>query len=136
MSPLRLRLLFLGAMSCWQVEYAHAFLTPSSSTRHLPSHGVNEIISTKSLLVRAAAETGGWVGGKNAAPAIMYEVDDTPILDPVPDGYKRLFLVRHGEVINPVSCGGEFLFLTFPHKYYQYEIDIIDYYKHSEINNQ
>lgn len=39
--------------------------------------------------------------GKNAAPAKMCEVENIPILDEVPEGYKRLFMVRHGEVINP-----------------------------------
>jgi len=31
----------------------------------------------------------------------MCEVENIPLLDPIPEGYKRLFLVRHGEVINP-----------------------------------
>lgn len=39
--------------------------------------------------------------GKNAAPAKMCDVENIPILDEVPEGYKRLFMVRHGEVINP-----------------------------------
>ena len=40
-------------------------------------------------------------GGFNASPATMCEIENVPLLDPVHDGYKRLFLVRHGEVINP-----------------------------------
>ncbi|KAL7528244.1 hypothetical protein ACHAWF_002489 [Thalassiosira exigua] len=31
----------------------------------------------------------------------MCEVDNVPLLEPVADGFKRLFMVRHGEVINP-----------------------------------
>ena len=34
--------------------------------------------------------------GKNVAPAKMSDV-----VDEIPEGYKRLFMVRHGEVINP-----------------------------------
>mmetsp|Transcript_20344 Transcript_20344/g.34698 ORF Transcript_20344/g.34698 Transcript_20344/m.34698 type:complete len:265 (-) Transcript_20344:938-1732(-) len=39
--------------------------------------------------------------GKNAAPAKMCDVENIPILDEIPEGHKRLFMVRHGEVINP-----------------------------------
>jgi len=39
--------------------------------------------------------------GKNAAPAKMCDVENIPLLESIPEGYKRLFMVRHGEVINP-----------------------------------
>ena len=42
--------------------------------------------------------------GKNAAPATMCEFENVPLLEKIPEGYKRIFMVRHGEVINP---GGE-----------------------------
>ena len=53
----------------------------------------------------AAEKADAWADGKNAAPAILCDVDDVliPVLAPVPEGSKRLFMVRHGEVINPVS---------------------------------
>jgi broad specificity phosphatase PhoE len=39
--------------------------------------------------------------GKNAAPAKICDVEKVPLLDEIPEGHKRLFMVRHGEVINP-----------------------------------
>ncbi|KAL3770232.1 hypothetical protein ACHAWO_009546 [Cyclotella atomus] len=42
-----------------------------------------------------------WGDGKNAAPAVLCEVENIPVLEPIPEGFKRLFMVRHGEVINP-----------------------------------
>lgn len=52
-----------------------------------------------STSTKLAATLGA--GGFNASPATMCEIENVPLLDPVHDGYKRLFLVRHGEVINP-----------------------------------
>lgn len=52
-----------------------------------------------SISTKLAATLGA--GGFNASPATMCEIENIPRLDPVPDGHKRLFLVRHGEVINP-----------------------------------
>ena len=53
-------------------------------------------------------------GGNNAAPAIMCEIDNVPLLDDIPDGFKRLFMVRHGEVINPVSGYGTHPIIDVP----------------------
>jgi len=40
------------------------------------------------MSVAAAAKqtADAWAEGKNAAPAIMCEVENVPILDPIPDG--------------------------------------------------
>ena len=81
-----------------------AFVTPPllakcqglkrTTTQQFPAFRLH---NTKNSGERADA----WADGKNAAPAIMCEVEKVPILEPIPDGFKRLFLVRHGEVINP-----------------------------------
>lgn len=76
----------------WQTEHTVAFWAPSTSASR------SLVLGTK---LRAAEKADAWADGTNAAPAIMCEVDNIPLLDPVPDGFKRLFLVRHGEVINP-----------------------------------
>mmetsp|Transcript_20998 Transcript_20998/g.42343 ORF Transcript_20998/g.42343 Transcript_20998/m.42343 type:complete len:304 (-) Transcript_20998:181-1092(-) len=83
---------FFAAISCLvlgRVENStsNAFAPPSSS------------LSKLILLNMKGANS--WADGKNAAPAIMCEVENVPILEPVPEGFKRLFMVRHGEVINP-----------------------------------
>lgn len=77
----------------------HSFLTTPTSKHHPQRYGI--VIDAKKSSLRAAEKADAWAGGMNAAPAIMCAVDNVPILDPIPNGYKRLFLVRHGEVINP-----------------------------------
>mmetsp|Transcript_38418 Transcript_38418/g.81958 ORF Transcript_38418/g.81958 Transcript_38418/m.81958 type:complete len:305 (+) Transcript_38418:34-948(+) len=91
--------LFLFLLS-WRITHVHAFWTHSPSTFQPNPYGV-ENLSTKVSLRAGEKAEAPWVGGTNAAPAIMCEVDNVPILDPIPEGYKRLFMVRHGEVINP-----------------------------------
>lgn len=54
-----------------------------------------------SLIIRACGAFTLGADGKNAAPANMCEVEGVPLLDDIPNGHKRLFMVRHGEVINP-----------------------------------
>lgn len=80
-----------------QIAYTSAFLAPT--TKCSLKHRQNGVISTSSL--NAVEKADAWAGGTNAAPAIMCEVENVPLLDPVPEGYKRIFMVRHGEVINP-----------------------------------
>lgn len=65
-----------------------------------------QIFSTNAFGMRSSVTTSKLcatlgAGGANAAPAVLCEVENIPLLAPIPDGYKRLFLVRHGEVINP-----------------------------------
>lgn len=39
------------------------------------------------MSLAAAQQTAdAWAEGKNAAPAIMCEVENIPLLDPIPDG--------------------------------------------------
>ncbi|KAL3788416.1 hypothetical protein ACHAW5_001028 [Stephanodiscus triporus] len=76
------------------VECAFAFRAPSRLLFH---RGSNRPY-TKML---GAMAKDAWAEGINAAPAILCDVESVPLLDPVPDGFKRLFMVRHGEVINP-----------------------------------
>jgi len=80
-----------------KTEYIFAFQVPSPSVSH---QRLNRFRNTK-LLHAGSADDAVFVGTVNAAPAIMCEVESVPLLDPIPDGFKRLFLVRHGEVINP-----------------------------------
>ena len=88
----------------WHIGHnaAYAFSTPTGTS------------SAQGGISRRFSTTLYWSDGKNAAPAIMCEVENIPLLDPVPNGFKRLFLVRHGEVINPVSYG------TLNHFHYFY----------------
>ena len=73
----------------------------------LPSSSINNVImavlqlAVLSLITGACGAFTLGADGKNAAPANMCEVEGVPLLDDIPKGHKRLFMVRHGEVINP-----------------------------------
>lgn len=110
-------LLLVGIGIWWHLSCVLAFWTPATTTTTHTRHGGGAKISSFQATAttttaaddssKAAADDDGgaqWAGfgaGTNAAPAIMCNVENIPILDPVPEGYKRLFMVRHGEVINP-----------------------------------
>lgn len=46
------------------------------------------VVNTAMMPLAAAAEqkADAWADGKNAAPAIMCEVEKVPLLDSIPDG--------------------------------------------------
>ncbi|KAL7529163.1 hypothetical protein ACHAXR_002824 [Thalassiosira sp. AJA248-18] len=83
--------LYLILLCTWLqiIDYTYAFR----------AH-VSPRLSSLSTPLRAQ-KADAWADGTNAAPAIMCEVENVPLLDPVPASFKRIFMVRHGEVINP-----------------------------------
>jgi hypothetical protein len=80
---------WLQSMGC-----AFAFRSLSSRAalrRRLIVSSTNRLdtVSSKMMMMSLAAAqqtADAWAEGKNAAPAIMCEVENIPLLDPIPDG--------------------------------------------------
>ena len=70
--------------------YAFHALAPQTALVRCRQGIVNSLhtAAKSNMSVAAAAKqtTDAWAEGKNAAPAIMCEVENVPILDPIPDG--------------------------------------------------
>jgi hypothetical protein len=80
-----MRLLSLCILSSLQFHLSLAFQAPSQS--FIFHRVVAKKLYTKTMLrgeKRAAADA--WAEGINAAPAVMSDVDNVPLLDPIPDG--------------------------------------------------
>ena len=78
-----MRLLSLCISSYLQLHLSLAFQAPSQS--FIFRRVVVNKLYTKTML-RGEKRADAWAEGINAAPAVMSDVDNVPLLDPIPDG--------------------------------------------------
>lgn len=85
-----MRLLSLCISSSLQLHLSLAFQAPSQS--FIFCRGVAKKSYTKTMLHGEKRSADAWAEGINAAPAVMSDVDNVPLLDPIPDGWVEILL--------------------------------------------